>query len=102
MIVVANRIPVNPAYAVAFEERFKSRAALVEKMDGFIAFQLLRPTQEGDPYIVMTTWESRAHFDAWTNSPEFRQGHAQSGTLPQETFLGRPTLEIHEVITQKG
>ncbi|RMF81694.1 MAG: antibiotic biosynthesis monooxygenase [Chloroflexi bacterium] len=98
MIVVCNRIPVNREHAAAFEERFKDRSGLVENMDGFVSFQLLRPTGDDDPYIVMTYWESHAHFKAWTESDEFKQGHARSGTLPPETFLGHPKLEIHEVI----
>ena len=98
MIVTSNRIPVNPEHADAFEERFKNRTSQVDGMDGFIAFQLLRPTKEGDPYIVMTFWESQAHFEAWTNSDEFKNGHAKSGTLPQGTFMGHPKLELHEVI----
>jgi len=98
MIITSNRIPVNPEHADAFEERFKNRASQVDGMDGFIAFQLLRPTKDGDPYIVMTFWESQAHFEAWTNSKEFKEGHAKSGTLPEGTFLGHPKLELHEVI----
>ena len=98
MIVVANRIPVNPDHAAAFEERFRERQGLVDEMPGFIRFQILRPTSAGDPYIVQTVWESHAHFTAWTESEEFKQGHGRSGTLPKDTFLGKPTLEIHEVI----
>lgn len=98
MIVTTNRIPVNPEYADAFEQSFKDRASLVDGMAGFIAFQLLRPTSPGDPYIVMTFWESQAHFDAWTTSDTFKEGHARSGTLPEGTFTGRPTLELYEVI----
>jgi heme oxygenase (mycobilin-producing) len=98
MIVVANRIPVNPEYAEAFEQRFKERAGLVDGMPGFIKFQILRPTADGDPYIVQTYWESHEHFTAWTDSDAFKQGHGQSGTLPKEAFLDRPKLEIHEVM----
>jgi len=98
MILVANRIPVNPEHADAFERTFRNRAGLVDGMDGFIAFQILRPTKEGEPYIVQTLWESHAHFTAWIESDEFKQGHGRSGTLPKEAFLGPPTLEIHEVI----
>jgi heme-degrading monooxygenase HmoA len=100
MITVMNRIPVNPAYSDAFEARFKNRASSVDKMPGFVAYRLLRPTADGAPYVVMTTWASREHFTAWTESAEFQQGHAQSGRLPQEAYLGRPTLEIHEVIQE--
>lgn len=96
--IVCNRIPVNPAHAEAFEERFGQRGGLVDGMDGFISFQLWRPQTEEDPYIVVTAWESEGHFRAWTDSDEFKQQHAQSGTLPKETFLGHPVLEQFEVI----
>lgn len=98
MIIVANRIPVNPDHADAFEEAFAQRAGLVDGMDGFISFQILRPTKPEDPYIVQTFWETHDHFEAWTSSKEFKEGHAQSGTLPENTFLGHPSIEIHEII----
>ena len=98
MFVVMNRIPVNLDHADAFEERFKDRAALVDNMPGFVSFNLLRPAGEGDPYIVETYWESKGHFENWTNSEEFKQGHAQAGQLPREAFLGHPKLETFEVV----
>jgi len=98
MIVVCNRIPVHPDYFDAFEERFKDRAALVDGMDGFISFQLLRPHNAEHPYTVMTFWESKDHYEAWINSEEFKQGHAQSGRMPSEAFLGHPMLETFDVI----
>lgn len=98
MIAVANRIFVAPEYAEAFEERFRSRARLVDGMPGFISNQVLRPTQPGDPYIVFTLWESRTHFEAWTTSDAFLKGHARSGTLPKDAFRGPNKLEVHEVI----
>ena len=67
-------------------------------MKGFVSYQLLKPATEGAPYVVMTTWENEADFRAWTESAEFKEGHARSGTLPKETFLGRPTLETFESI----
>jgi len=100
MFVVMNRIPVNPEHGDAFETRFNDRASLVDNMDGFVAFQLLRPNNPDDPYVVMTTWESEAHFKAWTDSPEFKEGHARSGTLPPQTFLGHPKLETFDIINQ--
>lgn len=98
MIVVANRIPVNPDFADAFEERFRDRQGLVDQMPGFIKFQILKPTTEEAPYIVQTYWESHEHFIAWTESDEFRQGHSKSGRLPQDAFRGKSALEIHEVM----
>jgi len=97
MITVANRLFVDPAYAEQFEARFRDRAGLVDRMPGFISNQVLRPVNPGDPYIVLTWWESRETFRAWTESDEFRQGHARSGTLPKEAFTGPNKLEVHEV-----
>jgi len=98
MITVANRIFVHPDHAEAFEERFRTRAGMVDTMPGFIKNEVLRPLAEGDPYVVLTYWESKAEFEAWTSSDAFRQGHARSGSLPREAFTAPNKLEIHEVI----
>ena len=98
MITVMNRIAVNPEFAEQFEERFSNRARMVDEMPGFISNQVLRPVAPGDPYIVLTLWESREQFDAWTHSDAFAQGHARSGTLPKEAFSGPNKLELHELI----
>ena len=102
MIVVMNRIPVTSEYAEAFEERFSDRAALVDGMPGFVSFRLLRPTKADDPYVVMTFWESHDHFIAWTESAEFKKGHAHAGRLPSEAFKGHPKLEVMEIALEAG
>ena len=98
MFTVMNRITVNPEYAEQFEERFRQRAHLVDGMPGFVRNEVLRPTQPGKPYIVLTYWESRADFERWTQSDAFKQGHARSGSLPREAFSGPNELEMHEVL----
>lgn len=97
MIAVANRIFVNPEFAERFEENFRRRAGLVDQMPGFLHNQVMRPVNAGDPYIVLTYWQSRADFEAWIKSDSFTQGHARSGTLPREAFSGPNKLELHEV-----
>ena len=98
MITVANRIYVAGEYADAFEQRFRERAGLVDQMPGFISNMVLRPVNEGDPYVVFTIWNSRADFLNWVRSDAFLKGHAQSGTLPKEAFVQSNVLEMHEVV----
>lgn len=98
MITVANRIYVTAEYAEAFEQRFRERAGLVDGMPGFISNQVLRPVNEGDPYVVFTVWQSREDFLGWVRSDAFAKGHAQSGTLPKEAFPKANVLEMHEVV----
>ena len=98
MITVANRIYVKPEYAEDFEQRFRDRVGLVDKMPGFISNQVLRPVNDGDPYVVFTLWNSREDFLNWVRSDEFVKGHAQSGTLPKDAFPKPNVLEMHEVV----
>ena len=90
VITVANRIYVKQEYAEAFEQRFRERAGLVD--------QILRPVNEGDPYVVFTIWNTREDFLNWVRSDAFVKGHAQSGTLPKEAFSQSNVLEMHEVV----
>lgn len=94
MITVANRIDVASEHAEAFERAFRERAGLVDSTPGFVRNQVLRPTREGEPYVVLTTWESYDAFTAWTKSEAFRKAHAQAGGTP----TGGNSLEVHQVI----
>jgi heme-degrading monooxygenase HmoA len=98
VITVANRLYVKQEYADAFEKVFRERAGLVDKMEGFISNQVLRPVNEGDPYVVFTFWNSRQDFLHWIRSDEFVKGHAQSGTLPKDAYFKSNVLEVHEVL----
>lgn len=98
MIVTMNRISINEGYGAQFEEAFRNRANLVDGMPGFISNQVLRPTSPGEPYIILTQWQSRQHFEDWVHSEAFTKGHAQSGSLPREAFAGRNKLEVLEII----
>lgn len=102
MITVCNRIPVHPDHAAAFEARFQERLGLVDKMPGFVAYRLLRPSKPEHPYVVLTFWESEEQFRAWTSSPEFREQHRSERTLSSEAFTGPVQLEIHEVVQESG
>lgn len=102
MITVANRIFVRPEYAQAFEERFLQRPRLVDGMPGFIENHVLRPTKEGEPFVVLTFWESLEAFRAWTSSENFKEGHKGGSTLPKEAFSAPNIVEIHEVFTGSG
>lgn len=75
--VAINILEVPPHMRATLEERFGRRAGEVEKMDGFQAFELLRPLEGSDRYLVYTRWESEAAFKAWVSSAAFGRGHAQ-------------------------
>ena len=94
MIVVQNRVPVSQGFEEAFLERFRNRRGLVDGQPGFLRNLVLRPVK-GDTFIVLTFWDSEAHFRAWTESDAFKEAHSR--VPPKEMFRGHSELEIHEV-----
>lgn len=76
--VAINVLTVPEQMREELERRFAARAGEVERSDGFESFELLRPVGGTDRYLVYTRWSSRAHFEAWTSSQSFGQGHAQA------------------------
>ena len=42
---------------------------------GFEGFELLKPTDDRNTWLVVTRWADQASFDAWVSSPGFAHGH---------------------------
>jgi heme oxygenase (mycobilin-producing) len=78
-VVKINVLEVPEGRGEVLEQRFAARAGEVEKVDGFESFDLLRPTEGTDRYLVVTKWRDDDSFQAWMNSQAFQKGHAQSG-----------------------
>jgi len=96
MFVVANRVPVASGWEETFEERFRQRAGQIDKQPGFLCMQILKPVSDDSPYVVLTTWQDKASFDAWVGSEDFKLAHRNP--MPKEAFDGEGKLEMHEVI----
>ena len=79
-VVRINAISVPGERAEELERRFAARAGEVSGAAGFEDFQLLRPTDERDVYLVYTRWRSQEDFDAWVASPAFAHGHTTHST----------------------
>lgn len=77
-VVKINVLEVPEGKGDVLEQRFASRAGEVDKVDGFESFELLRPTEGTDRYLVVTKWRDEASFQAWMDSAAFQRGHAQS------------------------
>jgi len=73
--VAVNYIDCTEAYVERFEELFGSRAHAIDRLPGFRFMHVLKPSEPGEPYLIVSHWDSKDNFDAWTRSPEFREGH---------------------------
>ncbi|GAA3474376.1 MULTISPECIES: antibiotic biosynthesis monooxygenase family protein [Nonomuraea] len=77
-VVKINALTVPAEMREELERRFSGRAGMVESSDGFEWFELLRPVEGTDTYLVYTRWRSEEDFQAWQSSRAFQAGHAQA------------------------
>jgi heme oxygenase (mycobilin-producing) len=92
-IVKINVLQVPEGRGEVLEQRFGARAGEVEKVDGFESFELLRPTEGTDRYLVVTRWRDEDAFQSWLTSDAFGRGHAQSQadrTAEERAGAGHP------------
>ena len=94
-----NRFRIAVGRETLFEEMWRSRESRLDEVDGFREFHLLRgPTdEEATLFVSHSEWDSRADFEAWTQSEAFRAAHAQA-RAPEGTYLGHPQFEGFEVV----
>jgi heme-degrading monooxygenase HmoA len=78
-IVKINAIRVPEGMGEMVESRFAARADAMNEVDGFLGFELLRPTAGEDRYFVYTRWETEEAFQAWRESQRFAESHAGQG-----------------------
>ena len=80
-VVKINVLTVPAEQREVLEKRFAARASAVEGSDGFEWFELLRPVEGTDQYLVYTRWRDEASFQAWLEGPmrAAHQGGGQGG-----------------------
>src|SRR5215813_9673558 len=101
MFIAMNRFQVVKGQEEAFERMWQNRDSYLNEVAGFVEFHLLKGPEAEDHtlYSSHTVWESRAAFEAWTKSEQFRRAHARAAlpSLPAPLYLGHPKFEGFEV-----
>lgn len=100
MYVVTNRVMVVDDYKDQFEERFRARAGQVDKQPGFVRMEVMRPLEDGCPFLVMTVWQDEQAFLNWVDSEDFKLAH--QNPLPKEAYAPGGGMERHEVVVRSG
>lgn len=75
--IVINAITVPEGAGDELAKRFAARAGAVDDQEGFEGFELLRPVDGRNQWLVVTRWRDKAAFDGWFNSQAFQHGHAR-------------------------
>ncbi|MGO1401525.1 MAG: antibiotic biosynthesis monooxygenase family protein [Flaviflexus sp.] len=78
-VIKINAIEVPEGSGDALAERFSPRARAMDDVPGSEGFELLRPEDGRNTWLVITRWKDEESFQAWTSSQNFREGHDRSG-----------------------
>ena len=101
MFIAMNRFHVVKGSEEAFERMWQSRDSYLDEMAGCVEFHLLKGPEAEDHtlYSSHTVWASKADFEAWTRSEQFRRAHARAGNDGNAAplYLGHPKFEGFEV-----
>lgn len=99
-IVKINVLTVPEEQRETLEKRFASRAGTVENSDGFEWFELLRPVEGTDTYLVYTRWRDEESFQTWMSGmAQASHGGGGEGERPRPAASGS-TLWSFEVVQQ--
>ncbi len=92
-IVKINALTVPEEMRESLEQRFAARAGMVENSDGFEWFELLRPLDGTDKYLVYTRWRSEQDFEKWM-SESMGSGHGGGGSRPAASGSEAWTFDV--------
>ena len=97
-----NRFQIAPGRENEFTDHWRNRESYLHEMAGFHRFRLLqgKTGERATIFISHSEWESRAAFDAWTESEAFTKAHSQ-GRTPEGLVLAHPDFEGYEVVDER-
>jgi heme-degrading monooxygenase HmoA len=101
MFIAMNRFKVETGSEEQFEQIWKDRDSTLNEMPGFVSFNLLRgATNEAEGFTLFashTIWKTKADFESWTKSQNFRDAHRNAGDR-RTIYKGHPVFEGFSVV----
>jgi heme oxygenase (mycobilin-producing) len=95
-VIKINAITVPANSGAELAHRFAARAGAVDNADGFQGFELLKPTDGREQWLVLTRWRDEESFQAWLNSDSFAHGHRSAAERHGES--GPPPVATHSEV----
>lgn len=103
--IAMNRFQVKPGHEAEFERMWAERESRLGEVPGFREFPVLKGP-EGVGYRLYSShvvWDSRAAFEGWTKSEQFRDTHRNAGQqATRDVMLGPPQFEGFETVLVEG
>jgi heme-degrading monooxygenase HmoA len=77
MYVSMSRLRIDPDRAPELVAAFRRRAGLVDAFAGFVDLQVWQSDRDPGELVMVSRWDTRAHFTAYMRSREHRVSHGR-------------------------
>jgi heme oxygenase (mycobilin-producing) len=99
MYVSLSRLRIDPDRAPELVAAFRDRIGLVDAFDGFVDLQVWQSDRDSGEIVMVSRWDTRAHFTAYMRSREHRVSHgridpALDGAIELERLEHLHTYEV--------
>ena len=83
-VIKINAITVPKDLGDEVARRIAGRIKAVDGREGFQGFELMRPTDDRETWLVVTRWDTEEDFLSWVQSPDFAEGHRSAMEAAKE------------------
>jgi heme-degrading monooxygenase HmoA len=77
MYVSMSRLRIEPERAAELVSAFRDRVGLVDDFEGFVDLQVWQSDRDPGEILMVSRWDTRAHFTAYMRSREHKVSHAR-------------------------
>jgi heme-degrading monooxygenase HmoA len=77
MMTIVTHVTIQPGKEPAWDAAFRERVAAAKKQPGWVGVQLCIPADKLNQRVVIGTWETRAHWEAWHAADAFEKTRDQ-------------------------
>jgi heme-degrading monooxygenase HmoA len=71
MMTIVTHVSLKPGNEPEWDTAMRKRLEAARSQEGWIGGQILIPLDDANRRILVGTWETRAHWEAWHQDPEF-------------------------------
>ncbi len=76
-------VPNDPDSSFDLKQRFEQQAGSVGEIEGFESFELLKPNDDKNTWLVISRWADEQSFQSWLSSSSFAKSHASIAQMPK-------------------
>ncbi len=92
-MTIISETTIEPGQEPQWDQAYQQRLEDARGQPGFITAQLLIPIEALNRRVVVGTWQTRAHWEAWHNTPAF-QSTRQAMDLVQQSEVYQHWYEV--------